>query len=90
MADDGLGIDLAFGDCSLKFFGGVIGKRFGVPLLGGGGEDLDGSTTDGFAAADSVGESFSGRHVGANESCGHGLIVSFPGGWQIVFVHQSG
>lgn len=77
VADYGLGIDLASGDRSLKFFGGVIGKRFGVPLLGGGCEDLDGSAADGLPATDGIGESFSGGHVGADEGCGHGMSVSF-------------
>ena len=78
MADNGLGVDTAFLDGGLEFFGGVIGEGFGLPLLGGGCEDLDGGASNGFAATDGVGESFSGGHVGADESCGHFLILTYP------------
>jgi hypothetical protein len=76
VADDGLGVDFAFGDGGLEFIGGVIGEGFAVPLLGGRGEDLDGGASDGFAATDGFGKSFSGGHVGADESCGHKLILA--------------
>lgn len=66
VADEGLGIDAAFFDGGLKFFGGVIGEGFGLPLLGGGSEDLDGGASDGFAASDGIGKSFSGGHVSAD------------------------
>ncbi len=76
VGDQSLGAQSGFGDGFSEFLRGVFGERFGLPLLGGGSEDLDSVAPNGFAPADGIGESFSSGHVGADEGCGHFRILA--------------
>lgn len=71
VGDDGLGVEAGFLDGRLEICVGVLGEGFGLPLLRGRREDLDCGAPDSFASVNGVGEAFSGRHVGADQGCGH-------------------
>ena len=84
VADDVGVSDAGIGESFIEFLDLVFGDVFGVPHLGGGGEDLDGGATDFFAVLDGFVEASGGGHVGSDEGGGHGVQGTWGFFWGVV------